>query len=65
VTQRDRANREPTHTLDIIAEHWEILKALDQRHPQKAAEAMRQHLQSVEQTIAIVGPLHESYFSDQ
>jgi GntR family transcriptional regulator, rspAB operon transcriptional repressor len=59
------ANRESAHTLDIIAEHWAIVKALDQRHPQKAAEAMRQHLQSVDHTIARLRPLHESYFSDQ
>jgi DNA-binding FadR family transcriptional regulator len=56
---------EPARTLDIIAEHWAIVKALDRRHPQNAAEAMRQHLQSVDQTIARLRPLHESYFSDQ
>jgi GntR family transcriptional regulator, rspAB operon transcriptional repressor len=59
------ANREPAHTLDIIAEHCAIVKALDQRSPKMAAEAMRQHLQSVDQTIARLRPLHESYFSDQ
>ena len=59
------AKRELAHTLDIIAEHWAIVKALNQHNPQMAAETMRQHLQSVDQAIARLRPLHESYFSDQ
>ena len=59
------ANRESAHTCYIVAEHWAIVNALDQRHPQMAAEAMHQHLQSVNKTIARLRPLHASYFSDQ
>ena len=59
------ANRVPAHTLEIIAEHEQIVHALDARNPAAAAAAMRTHLQSVDHAIARLQPLHASYFVDE
>ncbi len=57
------ANRVPAHTLEIIAEHQDIARALDKGSPKDAAAAMRTHLRSVEHAIARLQPLHSSYFA--
>ena len=56
------ANRVPAHTLEIIAEHKDIVQALANRSPKDAAAAMRTHLHSVDHAIARLQPLHASYF---
>lgn len=56
------ANRVPAHTLEIIAEHKDIVQALTNRSPGDAAAAMKTHLRSVDHAIARLQPLHASYF---
>ena len=56
------ANRVPAHTLAIIAEHKDIVDALDRRSPGDAGSAMRTHLQSVDHAIARLQPLYANYF---
>ncbi len=56
------ANRVPAHTLDIIAQHTDIIDALDRRSSGDAASAMRIHLQSVDHAIARLQPLYATYF---
>ena len=58
------ANRVPAHTLEIIAEHKNIVHALANRNPKDAAAAMKTHLHSVDHAIAILQPLHANYFVD-
>ena len=59
------ANRVPAHTLDIIAEHEDIVAALDRRNPASAAAAMKTHLKSVDNAIARLQPLYSSYFVEE
>jgi GntR family transcriptional regulator, rspAB operon transcriptional repressor len=59
------ANRVPAHTLEIIAEHKDIVQALANRSPKDSAAAMSAHLHSVDHAIARLQPLHANYFVDE
>lgn len=59
------ANRVPAHMLDIIAEHEAIVEALGRRSPKAAAVAMKTHLKSVDNAIALLRPLYDSYFVEE
>ena len=56
------ANRVPAHTLEIIAEHKNIVEALERGNAGKAAAAMTTHMKSVDHAIARLQPLHANYF---
>ncbi len=56
------ANRVPAHTLEIIAEHNNIVEALDRGKASDAAAAMMIHMKSVDHAIARLQPLHANYF---
>jgi GntR family transcriptional regulator, rspAB operon transcriptional repressor len=56
------ANRVPAHTLEIIAEHKNIVEALERGSAGDAAAAMKTHMMSVDHAIARLQPLHASYF---
>lgn len=56
------ANRVPAHTLEIIAEHRDIVAALGRGDAHEAAAAMKAHMQSVDHAIARLQPLHAHYF---
>jgi DNA-binding GntR family transcriptional regulator len=59
------ANRVPAHTAEIIAEHREIVEALERRSPKQAGAAMTRHLESVDHAIARLRPMHADYFVDE
>lgn len=56
------ANRVPAHTLEIIAEHQNIVHALESGSTGDAAAAMKTHMKSVDHAIARLQPLHAGYF---
>ncbi|NMD07059.1 MAG: GntR family transcriptional regulator [Phyllobacteriaceae bacterium] len=56
------ANRVPAHTLEIIAEHRNIVEALDRGNASDAAVTMKTHMKSVDHAIARLQPLHANYF---
>jgi len=58
------ANRAEGHRAEIIAEHENIVAALDRRSPSGAGRAMKVHLGSVFKAIARLRPLHADYFTD-
>jgi DNA-binding GntR family transcriptional regulator len=59
------ANRVPAHTMEIIAEHEAIVRALNDRSPEAASAAMRAHMQSVDRAFARLQPHHASYFVEE
>jgi DNA-binding GntR family transcriptional regulator len=59
------ANRVPAHMAEIIAEHRDIVAALESRDARRAATAMKQHLKSVDHAIARLKPLHADYFVEE
>jgi GntR family transcriptional regulator, rspAB operon transcriptional repressor len=59
---RHLANPVQGHMKKVIAEHRAVLDALDARNAADAIEAMRRHLDSLNETIARLRPLHASYF---
>ncbi len=59
------ANRVPAHTMEIIAEHQAIVRALDNRSPAEASAAMFAHMKSVDHAIARLQPLHAGYFVEE
>lgn len=56
------ANRVPAHTMEIIAEHRTIARALERGDATAAAAAMKTHLKSVDNAIARLQPFHAGYF---
>ncbi len=56
------ANRVPAHTMEIIAEHKNVVEALDRGNVTDAAAAMTTHMKSVDHAIARLQPLHANYF---
>jgi DNA-binding GntR family transcriptional regulator len=58
------ANRVPAHMAAIIEEHRKIVKALEKRDPNAAADAMQVHMHAVDHAIARLRPLHADYFEE-
>lgn len=56
------ANRVPAHTLEIIAEHKNIVEALNRGDARDAGDSMKTHMKSVDHAIARLQPLHAHYF---
>jgi GntR family transcriptional regulator, rspAB operon transcriptional repressor len=56
------ANRVPAHTREVIAEHQDIVRALDNHDVAQASAAMLAHMKSVDHAIARLRPLHAHYF---
>jgi GntR family transcriptional regulator, rspAB operon transcriptional repressor len=56
------ANRVPAHTMEIIAEHNNIVEALGRGNASGVATAMKTHMKSVDHAIARLQPLHADYF---
>jgi DNA-binding GntR family transcriptional regulator len=61
---RHLANPVRGHMERVIAEHADVMAALDEGRVEDAVSAMRSHLDSLHETIARLKPLHEDYFTD-
>ena len=61
---RHLANPVRGHMDRVIAEHVDVMAALDEGRADDAVSAMRSHLDSLHETIARLKPLHEDYFTD-
>jgi DNA-binding FadR family transcriptional regulator len=48
----------------VIGEHVQVVAALNAGDTETAIGAMRLHLDSLQETIARLKPLHEDYFTD-